>query len=159
MIFCTVGTQQPFIRLINYMLDWQKTHSHGSVVYQVGDCAPSDVEIDFQKFIPEPRFSTVFNSATVIVSHAGMGNIIRAVQQGLPIVVVPRRSALQEHVNDHQVDTVEALVGLSNIFVAEDFSSFCQAMQAALEFKGGERTESQNSLISLQDAVRTFVHS
>jgi len=58
--------------------------------------------------------------ADLIISHAGMGSIITALQLGKPIVVLPRRGHLRETRNDHQYATVQRLGNRPGIFVAED---------------------------------------
>ena len=49
-----------------------------------------------------------------------MGSILTALQYRKPIIIMPRRAALGEHRNDHQLATAKWLGNKSGIFVAED---------------------------------------
>jgi UDP-N-acetylglucosamine transferase subunit ALG13 len=46
---------------------------------------------------------SAYASADVVVSHAGVGSTIEALDSGHFPIVVPRRAAFGEHVDDHQV--------------------------------------------------------
>ena len=46
------------------------------------------------------------DAAAAIVAHAGMGTILTALETGKRLLVMPRRAALGEHRNDHQLATV-----------------------------------------------------
>jgi UDP-N-acetylglucosamine transferase subunit ALG13 len=49
------------------------------------------------------------DEARVIVTHGGVGSILMALSAGKSPIVMPRRAALREAVDDHQVDFVEHL--------------------------------------------------
>lgn len=158
MIFCTVGTQLPFDRLVEYLVRWSSDNSGISVVYQVGGSERFIESDGFHALIKEPFFSATFDSSDVVVSHAGMGNIIRALDSGKPIVVVPRVSAYGEHINDHQLDTADSFSGLPNVFLANDYDEFVLAMSRACDFKA-EFVVSDTGLRKLISAVAEFVGS
>jgi len=156
MIFCTVGTQLPFDRLVNYLLQWRNETQYKDIVFQVGRSDEFSPDDGFNVSIDEPDFSHRFEQAEIIVSHAGMGNIIRALDLNKAIVVVPRQSALGEHVNNHQLDTVDSLGGLPNLFYANDYESFCRAMERATRYQSVGAAANGN-LQNLIDAVSDFV--
>ena len=59
--------------------------------------------------------------ARIIISHGGPASFIAALQVGKTPIVVPRKSELNEHVNDHQVDfSREVAQRKNNILVVED---------------------------------------
>lgn len=159
MIFCTIGTQHPFDRLISYLVNWISLNPSMHAIIQGGDSRINPVPDGFHRFIEEPDFSDIFSRATLIVSHAGMGNIIRAMEADIPIVVIPRRKTLREHVNDHQVDTVNSFSGVPNIFTASDQHTFDAAMESALKYLRTGSTERAHSLHRLQTAIRSFIQS
>ena len=53
-----------------------------------------------------------------MISHAGMGSIITALELGKRIIVMPRRANLGEHRNDHQLATAKRLSEQGRIMVA-----------------------------------------
>lgn len=158
MIFCTVGTQLPFDRLIDYLLAWQVDSKCTDLVCQVGSSNKYLPKDGFQVSISEPFFSGYFDSAKIIVSHAGMGNIIRALDAGKAIVVVPRLASLGEHINNHQLDTVQSLSVLPNIFVASTYEEFIVAVDSALSYEGSSLGSNSN-LQQLIRSVSEFVAS
>ena len=50
----------------------------------------------------------MMRDARVVVTHGG-DTVLEAVALGLPVVLVPRRRAYHEHIDDHQVELAEAL--------------------------------------------------
>lgn len=154
MIFCSVGTQLPFPRLIDYLTLWsEKVDNHNTqIIVQSGDKrAKKNGKITSFAFVSESEFSEYMTSAAIIVSHAGMGNIIRAIELNKPIVIVPRLSDLKEHRNDHQIDSANRFCTLDNVFIANDYDSFCNAINSAFHYvksEGGFSFPEREKLIS-----------
>ena len=63
-------------------------------------------------------------SSTAIVAHAGMGTILTALELGKPLLIMPRRAALGEHRNDHQLATAERFAAVDGVKVAFDETEF-----------------------------------
>ncbi|KHD07587.1 hypothetical protein PN36_20110 [Candidatus Thiomargarita nelsonii] len=101
MIFVTVGTQFPFDRLIKGVDSWLNQ----SVVAQIGHSAYLPKRMAFYDFLGAKEFDEKFKEADLIVSHAGMGNILKAFDYRKPIIIMPRRSELGEHRNNHQIES------------------------------------------------------
>lgn len=135
MIFCSVGTQLPFSRLVDYLYRWSEfvNKQQKRIVIQSGGGVNSKKldNILVRMFVSEEEFSKYIDECSVFISHAGMGNIIRAIELNKPIVIVPRLGSLNEHRNDHQTDSANRFSSLSNVFVANDFDSFCKAIELA----------------------------
>lgn len=117
MIFVTIGTQVPFDRLIK-IIDEVAPQLDEEIVAQV-----HHVEFELQhikplSFIAPDEFNETFMKARLIVSHAGMGTILSALQQHKPIIIFPRIAALGEHRNEHQLATAEKLKELGIVYVA-----------------------------------------
>ena len=144
MIFVTVGEQLPFDRLIRIIDKWAAMTGR-EVFAQIGrtDWKPSHIE--HKEFLEPDEFKKIFKAAEVIVSHAGMGTIISAVEMGKAILVMPRQKALGEHRNDHQFSTAKRFLSLGYIEVAFDEDDLIakldnlQAIGNAQENKGSRR--------------------
>lgn len=130
-IFCSVGTQAPFDRLVEYLLRWAEGKDVALLV-QAGDSLYVNQHEFVVSSISGDEFTRFFDAADVVVSHAGMGNIIRALELSKPIVLLPRLASHGEHVNDHQVDTAERFSGSDLVSVVSDYSSFEAALDACL---------------------------
>lgn len=119
MIFVTVGTQLPFPRLIDAMEGWAAGHDE-AVVAQTGPYAGQLGHMTVSPDMAPDVFETHFTAARLVVAHAGIGSILSAKRYGKPLVVLPRRVALGEHRNDHQMATATAMADVTGVYVAWD---------------------------------------
>ena len=106
MIFVTVGAQMPFDRLVKAVDQWAASQGRGDVA-QIGSTDYRPSAIQWTRFLDPEKFKHRFETAKVVVAHAGTGSIITALQLGKPILVMPRRANLRETRNDHQVATAD----------------------------------------------------
>lgn len=120
MIFVTVGTQLPFDRLVAAVDRWAATHPGGRVFAQVGPSGLRPTRIEHQAFLSPAECHERMLAADAIVAHAGMGTILGGLEMGKPLVVMPRRAALGEHRNDHQLATARRFAELGSVSVAFD---------------------------------------
>jgi len=119
-IFVTVGTQLPFDRLVRAVDEWAQRNSEHDVLAQIG---PSDFRpktIQWVDLLTPEETSQRIREAEAIVSHAGIGSIIAALQQRKPVIVLPRRAALGEHRSDHQLATARRFAERGLVHVAQD---------------------------------------
>ncbi|MGB3209083.1 MAG: glycosyltransferase [Desulforhopalus sp.] len=119
MIFVTVGEQLPFDRLIRAVDNWA-IDSNEIVFAQIGSSKIKPRNIKCENFLEPVEFKNKFESAELVIAHAGMGTIITALELQKPIIVVPRRAELGEHRNNHQLATAEKFMKLEYIEVAFD---------------------------------------
>ena len=156
MIFVTVGTELPFDRLIGVVDQWAGRNDRSDVFAQIGDSYRRPLNICYKTFIEPAEFARRFASADVIVSHAGMGTILSALQFQKPIVVMPRRASLQEHRNEHQLATARRLAALGKVTVAFDEPELLQTLERLGEIKANDRIGAYAS-DGLITAVREFI--
>ena len=118
MIFVTVGTQLAFDRLVGAVDRWAAARPRGAVFAQIGPSALHPRHIAHERFIPPAECRERMRAAEAIVAHAGMGTILTALEMGKPLLVMPRRAALGEHRNDHQLATARRFAELGSVGVA-----------------------------------------
>lgn len=123
MIFLTLGTHEPFDRLVRAVDDWcaSRGRGRGDVFGQIvspGATGYRPKHFEWVDRIPPDEYQSRFAQADFVIAHAGMGSIITAMSLARPIVLMPRRAALGEQRNDHQLATVERFRGKPGIFVA-----------------------------------------
>lgn len=118
MIFVTVGTQEPFDRLISAIDNIAPKLKGVNIVAQVARSNYKAENIKTVEFVSPATFNTYFSQANLIIGHAGMGTIISALEQEKPIIVLPRLAKLREHRNDHQLATAMAFEKLRFIHVS-----------------------------------------
>jgi len=120
MIFATVGTQLPFDRLIRALDDWAGANPGTEVFAQIGHGGYEPRYMEWSHDLHPQEFRERLEACDAIVAHAGMGTIISAVELGKRVIVMPRRAALGEHRNEHQLATVARLGHLQGLEIVHD---------------------------------------
>lgn len=117
MIFVTIGTQAPFDRFIK-IIDEIAPQLGEEIIAQVYQCGFEPHNIKTVNFLAPDEFNELFEKARLIVSHAGMGTILSALQKHKPIIIFPRIASLGEHRNEHQLATARKFKELGGVYVA-----------------------------------------
>ncbi len=120
MIYVTVGTQLQFDRLIRAVDCWAERVKRIDVFAQIGKSTYLPQAISWERFLSPAESIECVRAADVVVSHAGMGTIIEALEYGTPIIVFPRLAALGEQRSDHQLSTARHFGKRGLVDVAED---------------------------------------
>jgi len=145
MIFVTVGSQEPFDRLISAVDEWARLRARSDVFAQIASSTLHPRHIRFTQFVGPPEFNRIMGETRIIVAHAGMGSIISALELGKPIVVMPRRAEFRETRNDHQVATAERFGAQGRIIVAMDENELPVKLDHALTLGETDRIQAQAS--------------
>ncbi|MCP3903380.1 MAG: glycosyl transferase family 28 [Planctomycetes bacterium] len=114
----TVGMQMPFDRLVRTIDAWAGRCGRTDAFAQIGDTDFAPAHIDHAPFLDPRDFRARLASCSAVVTHAGMGTILTALAFARPVVILPRRGALRETRNDHQVATATSLADTAGITVA-----------------------------------------
>ena len=128
MIFVTVGTQLPFDRLVRAMDDWVGGGT-AEAFAQIGHGGYRPTHMGWSEFLSAEAFRRKLEAASLVVSHAGMGNLLLALQVRKPIIVMPRRVQLKEGRNDHQLATAKWLRQMSGITVVDDADELIETLR------------------------------
>ena len=118
MIFVTVGSVTPFDRLVRCVDEWGRRNPSADVLAQIGSGTFVPQHCRHVRELPPEEYAQAFASAELVVAHAGMGTIIKAVELNKPTFLLPRLGRLQETRNDHQSATLERFESLSMISAA-----------------------------------------
>lgn len=131
MIFLTVGTQLPFDRLARAVDAWAASRPGREVVAQVGPTDARFGSLRASALMAPAEFDAMFDRASLVVAHAGMGTILSAMEKGKPLLVMPRRASLGEHRNEHQMATatrLESRLGLAVAWSEDEVAGKIDAM-------------------------------
>ncbi len=144
-VFVTVGNSlDPFDRLIE-MVDESLPDGPVDGLCQYGSSTVRPSRMSSRSHLTRPEFENEIVAADVIVCHGGVGTIWSAVREGHAPLVVPRRVALREHVNDHQLEIVRELAAAGKIVAVEgpaDLRRWLERFQAGEVVR--ERPMTQN---------------
>jgi UDP-N-acetylglucosamine transferase subunit ALG13 len=122
-VFFTAGTQFLFPRLDQVVSRVASEKPNWNIYYQAGPGffyenlnvrARRGGELLANDFFTPEVFKNLFENADLIVTHAGMGNIITCIEKEKKFLMLPRLKKLGEHRNDHQVDSAEAIAKIYN---------------------------------------------
>lgn len=121
-ILVTLGTHAGFRfdRLVAQVA--RIVRSSDEVVWQVGrTVAPPGASRVVEGLSPE-HFGRLMEESDVVISHAGTGTALQALQKGKYPILVPRRKEYGEHVDDHQLNFALHLghLGLALVVEAND---------------------------------------
>jgi len=108
-IVVTIGTYRGygFQRAIRRLLEIIPPET--DVLWQTGDTDVSALGITGHDTIPEQDLTEAMREADVVVAHAGIGTALAAFDVGKSPLLVPRRAAWEEHVDDHQIQIATEL--------------------------------------------------
>jgi UDP-N-acetylglucosamine transferase subunit ALG13 len=149
-IFATVGSSPVgFARMMHAL----EVVSPEELTVQHGPAPvpPGAVGYDF---LPFGRIVELMRDADVVVSHAGVGSIMCALQAGHVPIVFPRYERFGETVDDHQAELAAALAERGTVIVASDGHELLQAI-ASVPPRGQQRVLHGQDLNA---AVRAAIH-
>lgn len=137
--FVTVGTDHhPFDRLMGWVERWVAVSGVPCRVQHGTSRAPAGTEA--VPYLETTEMARAIAEATVVVCHGGPGTIMAARAAGAVPLVVARRHALGEHVDDHQVRFTERIAGTGLIRLVNTEPEFVEALQAGVADPGSLRT-------------------
>jgi UDP-N-acetylglucosamine--N-acetylmuramyl-(pentapeptide) pyrophosphoryl-undecaprenol N-acetylglucosamine transferase len=118
-VVVTLGTQTGFgfRRLVERLLEI--IPESADVLWQTGATEVSDLGIAAKPYLHPVEMRTAMREADVVIAHAGIGSALSALEAGRLPVLVPRRKAFGEHVDDHQATLGRAISGLGLAVVRE----------------------------------------
>lgn len=116
MILVTCGTQQQqFTRLFDYV---EQLNLEEEVIMQLGH---TEFNTRHQSYDFSSNFEDDIKRADIIITHGGVGTIMNCLLNNKKVIVVPRLSKYNEHVDDHQLEITNKLTNLGYIYSANSF--------------------------------------
>jgi len=160
MIFVTVGThEQAFNRLIEY-LDKLKENKiiDEEIIIQTGYSTYEPKCCKWQKLFPYKEMEQNVTNARIVITHGGPASFIMPLQIGKIPIVVPRQYQFGEHVNNHQVEFVEAVnKRMNNIIPVFDIDDLENTLLSYDKIVGTMNNESQSNNIVFNEMLEKIV--
>jgi UDP-N-acetylglucosamine transferase subunit ALG13 len=147
MIFLTVGTQFPFDRLVKFVDDAVSQDGFKEEIFaQIGESSYRPHNFEGVSSLEKRLFDKRIREASGIISHAGMGTIMMALDNRKPLLVMPRLKKYGEVVNDHQVAIAKRFEKLGHILVAYDVEDLPDRMRKLKNFVPRKRKASPHAV-------------
>jgi UDP-N-acetylglucosamine transferase subunit ALG13 len=155
-IFVTVGAQMPFDRLVRSVDQWAAIRGGNDVFAQIGETRWRPGHMRWTSVLRPTDFRHRLYEADAVVTHAGMGTILTALEFGKPVVVMPRRGDLLETRNDHQLSTAAAFADAGLVSVAWNEKQLPDVLRG-LDGAIAPRRAGSHASLRLLKAVHSFV--
>ena len=128
MIVVSVGThEQHFDRLLRVVKELGGTEE---LLVQYGPSSLPHGRGEWVDYLSFDELAEQVARARVFVCHAGVGSIVLARRHGLRPIVVPRKHAFGEHVDDHQLELSRRLAQAGIVTLVEDEKDLAAAVFA-----------------------------
>lgn len=124
------------------------------VIVQCGHTPFHSQACKAESFLDMVEFERQIGNADLVVSHAGGGGVMLAVQAGKVPVLMPRRACHGEHVDDHQVENARELAATGKVVVAENPEDLFGAIGEAMKRQSiARRVEAIPPLVAMISEV------
>lgn len=157
MILVTLGTQdKSFDRLLRAI---DKNIENGNikdkVLVQAGFTYKTykSKHMEMFDYVDTKTMSDLVAECDFLISHAGAGSILTALENNKKIIVVPRQSKYGEHNNDHQLEIAEKFEQDGHVIYLRDLKKLDKAIKDIKKFKPTELNHNQEML----DTIENFI--
>lgn len=155
MILVTLGTQKfPMDRFVKAMDELAGTLEE-EIFIQSGHSTYEPKNCKWSAFVDAGEFQKMIENCSVLVTHSGVGTIMRGINAGRPVVVVPRLAKFHEHVDDHQVQIAEAFAGKNCVLHCEDLTRIADVIEKARTHKFSPYNPPESNV---EDMIFDFIH-
>jgi len=119
----------PFDRLIKLVDEFvEANHLQREFYAQIGRGKYRPKNFPYCEFLNPEEYQACVEKCSLVVSHAGMGTIITAIELNKPIVILPKRASLNEQRNEHQLATAHHFRKSPLVIVAEQDQDLSEAI-------------------------------
>lgn len=157
MILVTLGTQdKSFDRLLRAI---DKNIENGNikdkVLVQAGFTYKTYKSKNMEMFdyVDTKTMSDLVSECDFLISHAGAGSILTALENNKKIIVVPRQSKYGEHNNDHQLEIAEKFEHDGHVIYLRDLKKLDKALKDIKKFKPTKLDHNKEML----DTIENFI--
>jgi UDP-N-acetylglucosamine transferase subunit ALG13 len=151
-IFVTIGTSEPFERLLRAFDDLAGDEE---LVIQAGRSRTRPARARCVDFLDYDELVDHVLRARVVVSHAGVGTVLSVTAAGRRPVVVPRLQLHGEAVDDHQLAFARRIALLGLATVVEDVARLPALLAGSVATEIGADARE----VPLVAELRTFLHA
>jgi UDP-N-acetylglucosamine transferase subunit ALG13 len=157
-IFVVVGTLLPFDRLIRAIDKWASTRTDVNITGQIGKSNYLPQNMNYFESLSANDFNSRFSESDLIISHAGMGVVLKSLVENKPILILPRQLDLKETTTDHQIATAKALGKMNYVNVAMNVEEMLDYLEKPNEIRAKHKI-GEFASGSLVNVIREFINS
>jgi UDP-N-acetylglucosamine transferase subunit ALG13 len=124
------------------------------VTAQIGHSNYKANHYDCFKFCTTDEYDDYIENSSLIICHAGVGTIVKALKSGKRVITVPRLSEFNEHVDDHQLEIVRYFEESGHVIGCENLDDLLPSIYKAKEFVPKKFVSGQSDILKI---VENFV--
>jgi UDP-N-acetylglucosamine transferase subunit ALG13 len=155
MIFVTIGTAEPFDRLLRAV---GEVDTDEEIVVQAGPSTARPEGPTYVDYLPYAELVEKVRNSRVVVSHAGVGTILTVLAQGKRPVVVARQKRYGEAIDDHQDELARRLADEGLVVLLENPEELPEHLRGDVEASTPVRP-SEQLVRELRDFLEAHVNS
>src|SRR5262245_15598417 len=110
----------PFDRLVRAVDAWAAVSGRRDLFGQIGLGGYQPRHFESKAVVAPEAFRELVGRSSAVVSHAGMGTILTALELSKPVLLMPRLARHGETRNDHQVATARYFATVSSLVAVAD---------------------------------------
>jgi beta-1,4-N-acetylglucosaminyltransferase len=153
MIFVTVGSALPFDRLVRLVDNAVAARVITEpVLAQIGNGSYVPNNFEFVRILSRAKFDHSFESASAVISHAGIGTISAALRIQKPLLVLPRSRSFGELVDDHQLFTAKRFAELGHLLMFTDATELAGRLEELKGFRPVARNPNVEGIATVIEA-------
>lgn len=151
MILVLLGTQNnSFCRLLQEIeKNIDNKNINEEVIVQAGYTKYQTNKMKIFSTISREELEKMIDKANYVISHGGVGSMITANQKGKKVIAIPRLKRYQEHVNDHQIDTIKEFQQKGYILACYEVEGLEKAIKNIKDFTPVIYKKTEGNIITL----------
>lgn len=136
LIFVTLGTQdKKFPRLLEAIqMQVDRGVIKDKIIVQKGCTDFSSPDMQLYDMLTMDEFEKYIKECDLLITHGGVGSIIKGLDNDKKVIAAPRLSKYGEHHNDHQLQIVNNFYNFGYILKLDDFDKLDEVYQLSKDF-------------------------
>ena len=121
------------------------------VIVQAGHTSFKSDFLTIRTFIEIDELKELYKSASLIITHSGVGSILKGLKLNKAIIAIARLAKFNEHVDNHQLDILQEFSNRKYLFPWNEGDDFLQILEKARKFKYEPFISTQGQLVQFID--------
>jgi UDP-N-acetylglucosamine transferase subunit ALG13 len=148
MIFVVLGTwEMPFTRPL---IEIEQAAKNGllpePIVVQSGKTAYSSTCMRLVPFFGPAEIESMYEQASLVICQAGVGSIMLGLRKRKKVVAIARRHKFDEHIDDHQLEILEAFSKMGAILTWKGEGDLSDVLGKTKDFVGTDYVFGQEKI-------------
>ena len=156
MIFLILGTQKfQFNRLLIEMDRLVKNCIVKDKVFaQIGYSSYLPKNYEYCDFLEQFEFEKKIKESDFVITHAGVGSILSALDMNKKVIMIPRKREYGEHIDDHQCEIANKYSELNYCILCNDVNDLEKAIKKVNIFESSYKPN-----LSLNNSISDYIVS